>query len=211
MTLRAIAIPPKSGQTAKGVFVGLHGWGANAQDLASLGEFLDLPDFYMIFPDAPFPHPNAPGGRMWYNFPENFSFRNDAGFRDRSDVSESRQQLTDWLKSLHDTTGVPLSQTYLAGFSQGGAMTLDVGTQLPLAALMSLSGYLHAPLEKGTQPIPPVLMVHGLQDTVVPIEAAQQARDRLTDLNAAIDYHELEMGHEIRPIVLELIQSFMDL
>jgi phospholipase/carboxylesterase len=137
---------------------------------------------------------------MWY----------DLYNSDYQGLAKSRQQLIDWLKSLERTTGVPLSRTILSGFSQGGAMTLDVGLTLPLAGLVSLSGYLHSTPQPTTgDSLPPVLMVHGRQDQVVPLSAAQQARDALTALSIAVKYHEFNMGHEILPAVLELMRSFV--
>jgi phospholipase/carboxylesterase len=208
MSLQAIALP-SAVNPPQSLFVALHGWGASAQDVASLAPMLDLPDYQMIFPDAPLPHPYAPQGRMWYSFPPNYTFHSNLSFENQPDLAKSRHQLTEWLQSLPEVTGIPLSNTILAGFSQGGAMTLDVGTQLPLAALMVLSGYLHAPLKTQTLQSPPILMVHGRQDQVVPLRAAQQARDSLLALGATVQYHELDMGHEIRPVVLELMQNFI--
>jgi phospholipase/carboxylesterase len=209
LSLDAIAIPPRTGQPPKGVLVALHGWGANYHDLAALAPFLDLPDYQMVFPDAPFPHPYAPTGRMWYDLPSSATFQFPPDFGDCPELRESRQRLMVWLESLESSTGIPLSRTILAGFSQGGAMTLDVGSRLPLAALMVLSGYLHAPLQPENQPFPPILMVHGRQDSVVPVVAAQQARASLMALGATVEYYELDMGHEIQPIVLEIMQSFL--
>lgn len=190
----------------------LHGWGANAQDVAALASLLDLPDYHFAFPNAPFPFPHADVGRVWYNFPDSYSFLGSPAFYDQPELKESRKRLQEWLLSLEKTIGIPLSRTILGGFSQGGAMTLDVGLNLPLAALMVLSGYLHAPTRL-TAPItaaPPVLMVHGRQDTVVPLTASYQARDSLLALNIPVQYHELNMGHEIPPVVMELMQSFIE-
>lgn len=208
MPLQAIALPAST-NPPQGLLVALHGWGANAQDLAALAPMLPLPGYQMIFPDAPFPHSYAPRGKMWYGFPPNYTFQSKLGFDNQPDLAKSRQQLTEWLQSLPEITGIPLSSTILAGFSQGGAMTLDVGTQLPLAALMVLSGYLHAPLKTQALQTSSILVVHGRQDQVVPLNAAQQARDSLLALGARVQYHELEMGHEIRPVVLELMQNFI--
>jgi len=208
MSLQAIALP-SAVNPPQNLFVALHGWGANAQDVASLAPMLHLPDYQMIFPDAPFPHPYASQGRMWYDLSSSYTFQSNLSFDSQPDLAKSRQQLAEWLKSLPEITGIPLSNTILAGFSQGGAMTLDVGTQLPLAALMVLSGYLHAPVKTKTLQFPPILMVHGRQDQVVPLRAAQQARDSLLALGATVQYHELDMGHEIRPVVLELMQNFI--
>lgn len=212
MSLQTLSIPPQNGQ-AKGLIAVLHGWGANAQDVAALASALNLPDHAFAFPNAPFPHLYSPLGRVWYNFPENYTFLSHSDFYDQPELSQSRKLLTEWLLSLEATTGVPLSQTILGGFSQGGAMTLDVGIHLPLAALMVLSGYLHAPTRL-TAPTdfaaPAVLMVHGRQDSVVPLAAAHQARDSLRALAFPVTYYELDMGHEIQPQVLTLMQSFIE-
>ncbi len=152
-----------------------------------------------MFPDAPFPHPHMSTGKMWYDL----SHQNAQG------LAESRKFLTDWLRSLNNSTGVPLSRTILSGFSQGAAMTLDVGLSLPLAGLVALSGYLHPISEPASGKFPPVLLVHGRQDSVVPLSAAQKARDSLVALGVAVQYQEFNMGHEIRPEVLGLIRDFV--
>ncbi|MFM7573092.1 MAG: alpha/beta hydrolase [Snowella sp.] len=199
LTLNAIAVPPSSGNPPDHILVLLHGWGADANDLAPLAQVFDLPHYQCLFPNAPFPHPEVPSGLAWYALET----------PDYYGLAESRQQLRDWLLSLEDQTGVPLSRTVLGGFSQGGAMTLDVGLELPLAGLFSLSGYLHFQPHPLTTPIPPILMVHGNQDFVVPIEAARQTRDALNRINAKIEYHEFNMGHEIPQIVLNLVEKFI--
>jgi phospholipase/carboxylesterase len=196
----------------------LHGWGANAQDVAALASYINLPNHQFLFPNAPFPHPYAPMGRMWYSLSSDYSFFSQPEFRQQPELQESRTQLLHWLKSLPQTTGIPLTQTILGGFSQGGAMTLDVGLSLPFAALVVLSGYLHTPLEPleldlepfDAHQLPPILMVHGRQDPVVPLTAAQHARDRLQQLGASVQYFEQEMGHEIQPVVLSHMQSFIE-
>ncbi len=188
----------------------LHGWGANAQDLAGLAPYLNLPDYQMLFPDAPFPHPQVPEGRMWYGFPVGYDFRSPPNFGGQPDAAESRQRLTTWLQELESLVGIPLSQTILAGFSQGGAMALDVGLQLPLAGLIILSGYLHAPVNIASSPCP-VLVVHGQQDPVVPLALAQQTKAELSRKGVSVRYHELTMGHEIQPAALDLIRGFCEI
>ena len=177
----------------------LHGWGANSQDLASLVPVLNLPNHQFLLPNAPFSHPHVPGGRMWYDLERD----------DYKGLAQSQLLLTDWLKSLESTTGVPLESTILSGFSQGGAMTLDVGLTLPLAGLICMSGYLHRTPKDVEPPLPSVLIVHGRQDTVVPLSAAQRVRDYLLSLGVPMQYKEFDMGHEIRLEVLEVIREFI--
>lgn len=197
-----ITVPPKTRQTPKGLIVTLHGWGANAEDVASFLPFVNLPDYQFVFPNAPFPYPYSPGGRAWY----------DLRMEGLQGLGESAIALKDWLESLEDTTGVPLSRTILSGFSQGGAMTLEVGLKLPLAGLVVMSGYLHTRVGTNVETqfaLPPVLIMHGRQDTVVPLQAAVLARETLLALGVAVQYHEFDMGHEIRLEMLELFRNFV--
>ena len=181
------------------LLVMLHGWGANYRDLASLTQMLNLPEFGYLFPNAPYNHPQVPEGKAWYALES----------QEYTGLEESRQLLFDWLNALEDNTGVPLDKTFVAGFSQGGAMVLDVALMLPVAGVCSMSGYLHyepQPLENNP---PPVLIIHGMRDTVVPIDEAINARDRLAEIGVQMQYREFDMGHEITPDVLELLEEFI--
>ncbi|KKD39476.1 MAG: alpha/beta hydrolase [Limnoraphis robusta] len=198
MNLNTITISAET-NNPEGLIVFLHGWGANAEDLASLTPLLRLTQYQFIFPDAPFPHPQVPLGRAWYSLET----------QEYKGLDQSRQTLIDWLTSLEATTGIPASRTILGGFSQGGAMTMDVGRELGLAGLIVLSGYLHFSPEPVSGSFPPMLIVHGRLDRVVPLTAAIRARDRFQELGADIQYHEFDMAHEIRPEVLSLIRSFV--
>ncbi len=195
--LNSISLSPKT--KANSLFVALHGFGANYNDLTPLASELNLRDYCFEFPDAPLFHPQVPGGKMWY----------DLSNQEFPGLVESRKMLIDWLVSLESKTGIPLSKTILCGFSQGGAMTMDVGVTLPLAGLIVLSGYLHSPLQPSVEKLPPILMVHGIEDPVVPIKKGRESRETFTNLGANIQYQEFDMGHEIRPEVLKLMRSFV--
>ncbi len=199
LSLEAISIPPANGQRPARLVVALHGWGANAQAVASLVPSLNLPNTQFLIPDAPFSHPQVTGGRMWY----------DLARDDYRGLEESEERLSYWLNSLQGFTGIPLSSTILCGFSQGGAMALDVGLTLPLAGLASLSGYMHRTPQKVDSSLPSILIVHGRQDTVVPLSAAHRLRDYLLNSGAAVQYRELDMGHEISLELLELLREFI--
>lgn len=206
MSLEAIQIEP-SAADANWLLLGLHGWGANAADLAALADYIELPHYRMAFPEAPFDHPYAPEGRMWYGFPAGYDFQRPHDFMAQTDLQESRDRLHRWIQATAEAASISLSQTILAGFSQGGAMALDVGLRLPLAGILVLSGYLHGTV----QPHPavgPVLMVHGRQDPIVPLARAQQARDALREAQLDVTYQEFDMGHEVRPAVLQQVEQF---
>jgi len=186
----------------------LHGWGANAEDLVPIAPLTNLPTYQFIFPEAPYAHPYTAAGKMWY----------DLESEDYQGLPESRAQLRAWLQTLEAQTHIPLTRTILSGFSQGGAMTLDVGLDLPLAGLVCFSGYLH-PTEFGgdrdapasaTATYPPVLMLHGALDTVIPLRVAEQAHRTLQRWGVPVTYETYAtMGHEIQPPLLTRMHHFV--
>jgi phospholipase/carboxylesterase len=196
--LDTITIPSEQETSPTGLIVVLHGWGANAMDLSGIVSMLNLPDYTFIFPNAPLSHPQVEGGLMWYDLQNEYQ-----GYEG------SRQILQDWLNDLPEATGIPLSKTILSGFSQGAAMALDVGLSLPIAGIVAMSGYLHPIATQPSAPIPPILMLHGLADEVVPIAWAKAGYKKLLDLGGSVDYQTFEMGHEIRPEVIRQFETFV--
>ncbi|MBD2137030.1 alpha/beta hydrolase [Anabaena sp. FACHB-1237] len=198
-TLEFIKFPAQT--EPQGLVITLHGWGADANDVASLFPYFKLPNYQFIFPHAPYAYPYNPSGKAWYDLRAENIF---AG------LSESRQLLIDWLLSLENETGIPLNKTILSGFSQGGAMTLDVGLNLPLAGLVVMSGYLHPSVKSlETRDFPPTLIMHGTQDQVVPLEDALKAKEVTEKLGVKVEYHEFEMGHEISLEMLNIFRNFV--
>jgi phospholipase/carboxylesterase len=199
-SLQFISVPSKNGQSPTGLIVCLHGSAGKAQKLKSFATALNLPKYQFLFPDAPFRDSTVREGKSWY----------DLKSQDYKGLTTSRQLLTNWLKSLESTTGVPLERTILSGFSQGGAMALDVGLTLPLAGLVVLSGYLHSsPQLTARKSYPPVLMMHGRQDSVVTLDEAKSARDRLKALGVPLNYQEFDMEHEFSKAELASMRRFV--
>ena len=181
----------------------LHGWGADAEDLLPLGDGLaalsSLPA-ECIGLQAPEPHPGGQG-RQWYGlFPANWQA-----------VPSATQQLRGRIEAL-DLETIPLSRTVLIGFSQGGAMALHVGCDMPLAGVISCSGYPHP----GWQPPstrPPVLLLHGLDDDVVPAAAAEKLRELLSGDSNPCELKTFAGGHtipvEAQTAMAEAIRSWL--
>ncbi|MGI0480458.1 alpha/beta hydrolase [Geminocystis sp. CENA526] len=193
-----ISIEPKNGENPEFVMVLLHGWGANYHDLTALVPMLNLPSCLYLFPNAPYAHYQVEGGRAWYAL-ENGN----------EGIEASLNQLYQWLLSLEDNTNIPLSKTILGGFSQGGAMSLDVGLQLPLAGVVSLSGYLHFQPTADRNPFPPTFISHGTLDNVVPASMAREAKQKLEKVGVSVEYKEFPIGHEIIPAQMHLVRDFV--
>jgi len=155
----------------------LHGWGADADDLMPLGEALiagGKRPVELVSLRAPERHPEG-SGRQWYGlFPADW----DA-------IPAARTALAQRLRSLENET-IPLQATVVLGFSQGAAMALASGCDLPLAGLIACSGYPHPGWTPPTSR-PPVLLLHGRRDEVVPFMAGEQLLTLLNSGSAGPD------------------------
>lgn len=177
----------------------LHGWGANYHDLQPLAQMLQLPNCRFLFPNAPFEHFQMSTGRAWYALER----------QDFQGIEEAGDRLSNWLVSLAEATGIPPERTAMIGFSQGGAMTLDVGLQFKFAALCSCSGYLHYDPSDRQGDFSPTLLIHGAQDQVVPFQAAHQAQQKLTQIGVPIEFVTFQGGHEIPNAAMVAMRAFL--
>jgi len=173
----------------------LHGWGADADDLLDLGELLVGPEVEVVALRAPEPHPYGPG-RQWYGLQP----------IDWSALPAARADLRRRLERL--AAELPLAQTVVLGFSQGGAMALDVASQLPVAGIVACSGYPHEDW-RPVAPLPPVLLTHGEQDPVVTFAAGEEVLRRLRSGGASAELLPFAGGHTIDPAVLPAIGRFI--
>jgi phospholipase/carboxylesterase len=204
MALDFITVPALDPEQPLGNIVLLHGWGANQQDLEPLIPYFRLPTHQFLLPNGLFDHQLTPTGKMWYSF----TGAGELTATSQAELATSRAALMDWIKDLPNKTGMPLEKTWLAGFSQGGAMALEVGLGLPLAGLIVMSGYLHPEI---MQPVtcPPIAILHGRQDEVVHIEQAWRTRSALVTWGARVEYQEIDMGHTIVLEELQAIRQFI--
>ncbi|MCD9127429.1 alpha/beta hydrolase [Luteimonas fraxinea] len=183
----------------------LHGLGADANDFVPLVPELlrkDWPAIRFVFPNAPVRAVTINNGvrmRAWYDIVD-FDLANRA---DEAGVLESVAQI-DALIEREATRGIPASRVILAGFSQGGAVTLATGLRrrAPLAGLVALSTYLPAARNAGTALVDgatrqPVFMAHGTQDPVVPLGAGEQSAAWLRQAGFDIAWHQYPMPHSV--------------
>ena len=184
-----------SSQSAKHRIILIHGWGADANDLLSIGQKIievSKVDFEVISLRAPGLHPN--NGRQWYSlYPP--------------DWNEAEYEVKELIQTLRklDTINIPLKKTILLGFSQGAAMGIDAGCQLDMGLIISCSGYPH-PNWKPKQKCPPVLISHGLMDEVVPILASRNIYQNIKSISKNFCFlYEFEGYHQIDPNFIDYV------
>ncbi len=203
----------QSGET-RSIVVFLHGYGANGADLLGLADPLGehLPDTMFVAPDAPENVPGMPNGFQWFPIP----------WIDGSSEEESergmRQAIDDlnaFLDALMVDEDVLPEQVVLFGFSQGTMMALHVAPRREdeVAGIVAFSGRLLSPetLKDEVVVRPPVLLVHGDQDDVVPPQSLPQAAEALQEAGWQDVYAHVMKGtaHGIAPDGLSVALAFM--
>jgi len=202
-----------SGETRSCV-VFLHGYGANGADLLGLADPLaeHLPDTLFVAPDAPEACTGAPFGFQWFPIP----------WIDGSSEEESMQgmaravrDLDAFLDALMVDQDLMPEQVALVGFSQGTMMALHVAPRREdeLAGVVGFSGRLLDPesLADEVQSRPPVLLLHGDEDDVVPVQSLPAAVEALQEAGWKEVYAHVMQGtaHGIAPDGLGVALAFL--
>ena len=189
-------IAPQSGK-AKQLVVFLHGYGADGNDLIEIGRQWQafLPDAAFVSPHAPEPCGMSPMGRQWFAL----TFR-DPDERWRG-VTTARPALDAFLDAELARHGLDDSRLALVGFSQGTMMALHTGLRRTMrpAAILGYSGVLVGPehLADATHK-PPILLVHGDQDEVIPLDALFMSAEALAKADVPAQFHlSFGVGHGI--------------
>jgi phospholipase/carboxylesterase len=203
-------IPPAAGGAPKSLVVFLHGYGADGNDLIGLGrEWASaLPSTAFVSPHAPEPCAGAPMGRQWFALT-----MRDPGELTRG-VARARPALDAFLDAELQRHGLDETACALVGFSQGTMMALHAGPQrsMRLAGILGYSGLLAdaAALKRGPVQAPPVFLVHGDRDDVIPVAAAFAAAEGLAEAGIPVEWH-ISRGvpHGIGADGLELGLAFL--
>jgi phospholipase/carboxylesterase len=193
---------PRSG-SARQLVVFLHGYGADGNDLIDIGRAWQqyLPQAAFVSPHAPEPCGQAPVGRQWFALT----------FRDPNErwvgVNKAAPLLQRFLDAELARHQLPASALALVGFSQGTMMSLHVGLRRRVqpAAIVGYSGLLVTPpdgkLEAFAAEIkarPPVLLLHGDRDDLIPAQALFQSSQALAALEIPVEWHlSAGVGHGI--------------
>ncbi|MEL7100472.1 MAG: alpha/beta fold hydrolase [Pseudomonadota bacterium] len=211
--LKAERRAPVSGDV-RSVVVFLHGYGANGADLLGLADPLGehLPDTLFVAPDAPETIPGMPNGYQWFPIPWIDGSSEDEAERGMNAASED---LNAFLDALMVDEDVLPEQVVLFGFSQGTMMSLHVAPRRedPVAGIVAFSGRLLRPELLADEAIsrPPVLLVHGDADDVVPPQSLPEAAEALQEAGWQDVYAHIMKGtaHGIAPDGLSVALAFM--
>ena len=199
MALERVEINPA--EPPVGSVIWLHGLGADGHDFEPIVRMLHLETpIRFVFPHAPVRPVTINGGfqmRAWFDIDPK------APHNCVPDISKSAENIK-ILVEEESALGISPEKIILAGFSQGGVITLHLGlsSHSRFAGILALSTYVHD-YERIVDRVSfasidiPIFMAHGLMDPIIPIARAVTSREALTNLNYQIEWHEYGMGHEV--------------
>lgn len=197
-----------SGEGPFPTIVAIHGWGASAHDLIGLAPILQRGEALVLSPQGTVEVPIGQGivGHGWYPITPGRP-------SDPAEIRKGTAQLETFLGEALRRYPVDPKKVSLLGFSQGGVMGFELFLREPerFSGLAALSTWLPPELAAAAPPAPghahkPVLVMHGTDDPMIPVDRARDTRDALLPYEVALTYREFGMGHEIAPDALrELI------
>ena len=198
ITLSGPARPPASGGKPTRLVILLHGLGADGNDLIGLAPYWAplLPDAEFLSPNAPFPCDMAPYGYQWLSARDPSRESRLAGARAAGAILDA------FIDDELAKRGLTEAELALVGFSQGTMMSLFVGPRRAraLAGIVGFSGRLIAPelLAGELCSRPPVLLIHGTDDPMVPFDSMAEAEAALTAAGVPVETLTCPgMGHSI--------------
>lgn len=188
MSLDGPSHPPLQGGRPKQLVVMLHGVGSNGDDLIGLVPYLGkaLPHAAFFSPHAPYPYDMAPFGRQWFSLVDGSPSAMLAG------AERAAPLLLEYVDMLLEQHELPPANLAFLGFSQGTMMSLYVAPRMDrrIAAIVGFSGALLGPdrLAAETRSRPPILLIHGQADDVVPVAALHAAVDALQAADFSVQW-----------------------
>ena len=198
---------------AKYLVILVHGYGADGNDLLGLADPLGqhLPDTVFVAPDAPNKCSGNPFGFEWFPIPWLDGSSEEAA---REGMAQAVVDLNAFIDKTMQEEGVTAAQTILLGFSQGTMMSLHIAPRRaePLAGIVGFSGRLLEPENLATAVLsrPPVVLIHGDQDEMVPVASLPEAADALVAAEFEVYTHISKgTGHGIAPDGLGVALHFM--
>ncbi len=206
MTLSGPERAPAAGGKPESLVILLHGLGADGNDLIGLAPLFmpQLPGTHVIAPNAPFACDMAPFGYQW------FSLRDWSPQSMLKGTQEADPILNDFIDAQLKRFSLTEDRLALVGFSQGTMMALYVALRRsrPCAGIVGFSGAMIG--EGNIASKPPVCLVHGDEDTVVPYSAMASAQAMLQRHGVAVETHTRPgLGHGIDPEGIDIAVDFL--
>lgn len=209
-TLSGPVRTPRSGGKAKQLVVLLHGWGADGPNLIDLAEPFStvLPDAQFIAPNAPYVCEVNPYGYQWFSLMDRQPQHMLAGARNAAEI------LDRFLDEQLATLSLDNSKLVLIGFSQGTMTALHVAMRRSpqIAGVVGFSGALIGPDELSKEIVarPPVCLIHGEMDDVVPFRSLHNATEALTSYGVTVEPHTRPyLGHSIDMDGIRIAAAFL--
>jgi phospholipase/carboxylesterase len=187
LTLSGPSFGPAAGGRPRRLVLLLHGLGADGNDLIGLAPYWAplFPDAEFLSPNAPFPCDFAPAGYQWYSVQDRGADMQLAGVRAAAPILDA------CIGETLAARGLTARDLALVGFSQGTVMALFVGLRRPqpVAGILGYSGRLVAPelLAAELRSRPPVLLVHGTEDPLIPYQEMAAAETALKAAGVAVE------------------------
>ncbi|PWE30084.1 phospholipase [Pararhodobacter marinus] len=198
---------------AKSLVIFVHGYGANGADLLGLADPLapHMPDTAFYAPDAPEKCQGNPFGFQWFPIPWLDGSPEEVALAGQVQASED---LNAFIDQVLEAEGLSSDALALVGFSQGTMMSLHIAPRRgqPIAALVGFSGRMLQPetLEAEALSKPPVLLIHGDADPMVPVQSLPEAADALVKAGFETYAHVCKgVGHSIDNEGLSLALGFL--
>lgn len=202
----------KGPEKARNVVVFLHGYGADGADLLGLADPLapHLPGTAFYAPNAPERCVNNPMGYQWFPIPW---MDGSSEAQAKSSMEKSFQDINVFLDRVLADEGVSADRLALVGFSQGTMMALSVAPERDqeIAGVVGFSGRLIDPEAVARARVkPPILLIHGDEDPVVPFDSMGIAGEALQQAGFTVYGHVMKgTGHGISPDGLSVALSFL--
>lgn len=210
---RALKSQRKGPQQARRAVVFLHGYGADGADLLGLADVLapHLPDTAFYASDAPERCANNPYGYQWFPIPWLDGSTEEQA---RASMAVSLDKLNAFIDDKLKDENLEPEALALVGFSQGTMMSLHIAPRRDraIAGVVGFSGRLLVPelLEAEARVKPPVLLIHGDADQMVPFEDMGRAGNALVEAGFETYAHVMKgTGHGIAPDGLQVALSFL--
>lgn len=195
--LHTAHVPPGEGPFP--AILCLHGWGASAHDLFSLAPILHGGGAVVLCPQGPLalidPEHRVPVGYGWWDIQKG---------HDPEAFAKAVSEVSSFLDEAMERYPIDPRKIVAMGFSQGGVLAYDLALSdsSRFAALVALSSWLPDEVDAAIPSQPglenfPALVIHGAEDPMIPLERAQQSREKLMARGVNVHYREYPMQHEI--------------